>query len=423
MTGAAARTAAVAYSRAWHRSRTKVVFRPGRISSQTVRIRGAPSDSTTTSSAASTPFRCVNCARRAANSEARPAPSADRALSMRTPAAPFFQSVRGSPVFGSGRSTSRQTTAFASLVFAESRHMAQERRLRNLHAGEILQLADRLPAAVGTGDLRAEAVRPGRGRPALQTQRPVQREGAAAALAAMAAAPLDPDRTHARLEGLSDPAVPFHPPAAARAGRRRKLGVERLQKGRVARRPAPQLAAADRGLDGVRIRNPAAPELRRQKRKQTTELRFRRPHERSQRARPGGRTAGRLDLATANPAPDALLLNVNAVALSDNGRMLRRLRVRQSLQLRHRIRMEKLRVPSLDRHAGLFRSSPDARRPPCAGLRKPPPGHVHAEPRRPRLLPSETPKSDRARKHKTDFTKKYGPHPHAKQTVDNPNYS
>ena len=41
------------------------------------------------------------------------------------------------------------------------------------------------------------------------------------------------------------------------------------------------------------------------------------------------------------------------------------------------------------------------------------PGHVHAEPRRPRWQPSETPKSDRARKHKTDFTKKYRPHPFA----------
>ena len=48
----------------------------------------------------------------------------------------------------------------------------------------------------------------------------------------------------------------------------------------------------------------------------------------------------------------------------------------------------------------LLADVPDARRPPCAGLRKPPPGHGHAEPRRPRLQPSETPKSDRARKHK-----------------------
>ena len=59
----------------------------------------------------------------------------------------------------------------------------------------------------------------------------------------------------------------------------------------------------------------------------------------------------------------------------------------------------------------LLADVPDARRPPCAGLRKPPPGHGHAEPRRPRLQPSETPKSDRARKHKTDFTKKYEPYP------------
>ena len=35
-------TASDAYSRAWYRSRMKVVFRPGRISSQTVRIHSPP---------------------------------------------------------------------------------------------------------------------------------------------------------------------------------------------------------------------------------------------------------------------------------------------------------------------------------------------------------------------------------------------
>ncbi len=90
-----------------------------------------------------------------------------------------------------------------------------------------------------------------------------------------------------------------------------------------------------------------------------------------QRARLRSRNAGRLDLATANPAADAPLLHEHAVLLADDRRMLRRLLVRQSLQLRHRIRMEKLRIPSLDRHAGLFRSSPEARRPPFADLRKP----------------------------------------------------
>ena len=77
--GVTACPATDAYSRARHRLRMKVVFLPGRISSQTVRIRGAPSDSTTTSSAANTPYRCANCSRRAANSEARPAPRDGRA--------------------------------------------------------------------------------------------------------------------------------------------------------------------------------------------------------------------------------------------------------------------------------------------------------------------------------------------------------
>ena len=197
----------------------KVVFPAGRISPETVRIHGAPSDSTTTSSGANTPFRCTNCSRRAANPEVRPAPSADRALSMRTPAAPLFRSFRGSPVFGSGRSASRQTTAFASLVFAEPHDMALESRRRNLHAGEIPELAARLLITVGTRGVRIKAFRAGRGRPAFQIQRPVQRETAAAALAAAETAPLDPDRSEARPERLPDPAVTVHPPAATRAGR------------------------------------------------------------------------------------------------------------------------------------------------------------------------------------------------------------
>ena len=46
-----------------------------------------------------------------------------------------------------------------------------------------------------------------------------------------------------------------------------------------------------------------------------------------------------------------------------------------------------------------------------AGLRKPPPGSVHAEPCRLRLQPSETPKSDKPQRRKTDFTKKREMHP------------
>ena len=76
--------------------------------------------------------------------------------------------------------------------------MALESRRRNLHAGEILQLAARLPATVGTGGVRMEAFRTERGVLAFQIRCRVQRETAVAALAAAETAPFDPDRTKAR---------------------------------------------------------------------------------------------------------------------------------------------------------------------------------------------------------------------------------
>ena len=180
--------------------------------------------------------------------------------------------------------------------------MALESRRRNLHAGQIPELAARLPAAVGTRGVRIKAFRAGRDVLAFQIQRPVQRETAAAAPAAAETAPLDPDRSEARPERLPDPAVTVHPPAAMRAGRGRKIGVERLQQRREARRPAARQTVADRRLDGVQIRNPAAPQLRPHPRKRTAE---RRRDRRMQRIHLRGWTAGRrsrLELATMHPA-------------------------------------------------------------------------------------------------------------------------
>ena len=116
--GVTACTAAAAKSRAWNRSRMKVISGPARISSQTVRIQGAPSDSTTSSSALNKAFRYTNRSGRAAKSEIRLTPFTARALSIYTPAGPLFRSFRGSPVFGSRLTAVKQMTAFASLVFA-----------------------------------------------------------------------------------------------------------------------------------------------------------------------------------------------------------------------------------------------------------------------------------------------------------------
>ena len=104
-----------------------------------------------------------------------------------------------------------------------------------------------------------EAFRAGREVLAFQIRRRVQRETAVAAPAAAETAPFDPDRSEARPERLPDPAVTVHPPAATRAGRGRKSGVERLEQRRAALRPAARQVVADRRLDGVQIRNPAAP--------------------------------------------------------------------------------------------------------------------------------------------------------------------
>ena len=92
--GAAAFIAASAQSRAWNRSRTKVTSCPGNASSQVLRIQGAPSDSTTNFLAANRPLWSPTCRRRAPNFEVQLAPSADFALSMRTPSAPLVLSFR-----------------------------------------------------------------------------------------------------------------------------------------------------------------------------------------------------------------------------------------------------------------------------------------------------------------------------------------
>ena len=207
-------------------------------------------------------------------------------------------------------------------------------------------------------------------------------------LAAAEIGPLGPDRAHARLEGLPGPAVPLHPPPAIRAGRRRKLAAERLQKRRVERRSAAQKAVADRRLDRVQIQNPAGPQLRLQPGKRTTELGFSRPHERMQRARPGGRVDRRLDLATTNPAALAPISRRNAVLLKNHGRLLRRLLVRQTPQKRHRLRMAELQILCIDCHDHLCCPSPGGAAPAVRGSSETDPGSSHAAPRTPPLQTS-----------------------------------
>ena len=248
--------------------------------------------------------------------------------------------------------------------------MALQRRRRNVHAGQILQLAARLFIAVGTGGIRIEALRAGRDRPALQTQRAVQLVEAAAAVAATETGPLDPDRPKARPERLRGPAVPLRPPAAARAGRRRIGGVARLQQIRAGLRSEIERPLADRRLDRVQIRNPADPKLRLQPRKRTAELRLGRRMHRVHLIGPAAGRAVRLELATAHMAVLKPLPRDNAVILENQRRLLRRLLARQTLQKRHRLRMAEPRVLRLARHDALCCSRPDARRPPFASLPK-----------------------------------------------------
>ena len=124
------------------------------------------------------------------------------------------------------------------------------------------------------------------------------------------------------------------------------------------------------------------------------------------------RADGRLrrDLAAEHPTTLAPIPRRNAVMLADQRRVLRRRLVRQTLQIRHRLRMAELRVPCLACHDSLFRSRPDARRPPFAGLRKPRRDRPMLNPDAPDCNPPKRRQSDRRRKRKTDFTQKYKPH-------------
>ena len=192
---------------------------------------------------------------------------------------------------------------------------------------------------------------------------------AAAALAAAELRPLDPDSSKARRERLPGPAVPLHWPAAVRAGRGRKLGVERLEQGRVAPRPGAEHAVANRRLERVQVGNPAASELRPHPRKRAAERRSGRRKQRLQLRRADARRLP--DLAAAHPAALAPILRENAAILADHRGMLRRRLVRQALQIRRRVRMAELPVLCPACHDVLRCSRPDARRPPFTGLRQP----------------------------------------------------
>ena len=86
---------AAAFWRPWHWSRMKIICHPGKVSSQVLRIQGAPSDSTANSLAANKPFRSPACRRRAQDSEFQPTTTTALALSMRTPPGPLVLSLFG----------------------------------------------------------------------------------------------------------------------------------------------------------------------------------------------------------------------------------------------------------------------------------------------------------------------------------------
>ena len=195
--------------------------------------------------------------------------------------------------------------------------------------------------------------------------------------------------------------MPLHPPTAVRAGRSRKSGIARLQKIRADLRPDGKRAIAEPRLDRVQIRNPAAPQLRLQPVKRPAELRLDR---RMQRLRPGRR------LAAANPAALAPIVPRNAVLLADQGRLLRRLLVRQTPQTGRRVRMAELRVLCLDRHDALCCSCPGSAAPAVRGSSETAPEPIHAGPRRPRLQPSNA-EPGRNAKTQNRITQESGTHP------------
>ena len=167
----------------------KAASRPAKTFSQTFRIQTAPSDSTTSSLASNKPFRVPNRARRAAKSEVPPAPSVALVL-------PRLPGLR-IPALGRAADDGLRLAGLRRAVLllaGDALDLAREHR--NDDADEIPELAARRFIAVGTDGGGAEALRPGRDLLARQTQRAVQRE-AAAALAAAAVCPIDPERTEA----------------------------------------------------------------------------------------------------------------------------------------------------------------------------------------------------------------------------------
>ena len=274
--------------------------------------------------------------------------------------------------------------------------------------GKILELAARRFIAVRTGGVGADAFRPGRGVPAGQIQRAVQRMQADAAAAAVELDPLEIDQPKARQEPLHGPGALLHPLAAGRAGRGRKLGAVRLEQCLASLRAALQHLLADRRLECVQIGNPVPSELRPQPRKRTAELRF---HRRKQRLHL--RLFARLDLAAAHLAAVAPVLRDDAVVLADQRRMLRRLRRRQAPQKRRRFRMAELRFLILACHAALCCSRPDARRPPCADHWKPHPVRSMMDVDRSVRNPRNTRRGRRPKAPNQNQIQKNGMHPWA----------
>ena len=146
---------------------------------------------------------------------------------------------------------------------------------------------------------------------------------------------------------------------------------------------------------------PPRPHPRKRTAERRRDLRMQRLH---LRRRPAGR---RLDLATMHPAVLAPVLRRNAAALDTQWTQRRRLLVRQTLQKRRQFRMAELRVPYLLRHVALFCPRPDARRPPCAGLRKPPRDRSMLNPAAPDCNPRTQNPSHARKREATRFHKKW----------------
>ena|GEM_PF-6444028 len=324
LSGQSSFRALLTYSVACRKSRIQVTFWRAKSSSHTLRIHGAPSEITTSSSASRSPVLAASRSSRAAESELRLTPPTAAALSMQ----PLQVSLPGpfparrspgasSPPNGRRKPSPRGSRHRRTRPCRErppppscAPEPPCRRSTGRSSPPAVRELAARGLVAAVDHRVRDDARRPRRVALPLDPERAVQGEVAASAVGAEIVGSLDLDRADPGREPLGFPLVAPH------------------------RRAAAEQPVAERRLDDVEVgRWPE--QLRRKLRKQLLEIPPPRCEQRLERARPA-LAAGGVRVATAHLAAFAPVPHIAAVVppQQNNRRVRRRLlfgKVRQKL--------------------------------------------------------------------------------------------